>query len=96
MIPAVCAVFPESVMVSESSSEVFRVLENAARLKIPVMSLSIEGRPIDADGLGALNAYLRLPRALAPGGVLPFNRLRVTRSRWDWAMFLEYLDIAAA
>ena len=77
------------------SSEAFRRLETAAEKQQGVFGFSILGRDVSDDELAALNAYLRTPRALAVGGVLPFNRLRVTRSRWDWAMFLEYLDISA-
>lgn len=78
---------------TENSAEIFRTLGNAAELKLCVVSMTIEGRQIDANSLHALNAYLRTPRALNWNGVLPFNRLRHTRSRWDWQMFLAYLDV---
>lgn len=78
---------------TDCAPDIFRTLANAAELKLRVVSMTIEGRPIDANSLHALNAYLRTPRALNWNGVLPFNRIRSDRSRWAWSMFLAYLDV---
>ena len=78
---------------TENAVDVFAALEAAAEEDVPVLGLEIDGRPIDADSLAALNAYLRTPRALNWNGVLPFSRIVRDRSRWSWQMFLAYLDV---
>jgi len=81
---------------TENAVEAFSFLEKVAEKGADVFAVTIDGRAIDADSLAALNAYLRTPRALNWNGVLPFNRICPLRNRWNWHLFLAYLDVTFA